>query len=71
MPDSSAMPDGEPFVDYVIDGSGFYAGPVTSWSWTVTAGPCDQLFVANGNPPSYTLTGQTTPTLTISPTLVG
>jgi hypothetical protein len=70
-PDSSSMPEGSPFVDYVIDGSGFYSGPVMSWSWTVTGGPCDQLFVANGNPPSYTLTGTNTPMLTISPSLSG
>jgi hypothetical protein len=70
-PDSSTMPEGSPFVDYVIDASSFYSGPVTSYSWTVTGGPCDQLFVANGNAPSYTLMGTNSPVLTISPTLSG
>lgn len=70
-PDSSTLPEGQPFVDYVIDASGFHSGPVTSYAWTVSGGPCDQLFVANGNPPSYTLTGVNTSTLTISPTLSG
>ena len=70
-PSSDDMPPGSPFVDYVIDGSAFYDGPVTSWSWTVSGGPCDQLFVSQGLMPTYTLSGQTTPVLTLHPTLSG
>src|SRR5436853_4813462 len=66
-PDSSALPEGQPFVDYVIDGSGVYSAPGPSWSWTVTGGPCGVPFVekraAPGDPPP----GGHTSVLTISP----
>ena len=61
------MPDAAPFQNYVIDGTLFYSGVVTSWSWTVVGGPCDQLL---GNR-SFTLTGQNTNRLTFHPTLSG
>jgi hypothetical protein len=64
----SSMPDGQPFQDYVIDGTQFFAGPVMSWGWTVTGGPCDVLLAPNV---SYTLAGQNTSTLTFRPTLSG
>jgi hypothetical protein len=69
----SSMPDGDPFAPYVINGAAFYSGAVTSWQWTVTGGPCDQLFLTTTNPvrQSFTVSGQTTPTLTFTPTLSG
>jgi hypothetical protein len=70
-PGPGDLADGAPFTDYVIDGTMFFSGPVTSWSWTVTGGPCDQLFATNGAPVSYTLSGATTSMLTFHPTLSG
>jgi hypothetical protein len=70
-PGPRTLPDGSPFQPYVLDGTTFYAGTVTAWSWTVTGGPCDQLFVGQGKPPSFTLAGQTTSHLTITPKLSG
>ncbi len=69
----TSMPDGDPFTPYVINGSTFYSGTVTSWQWTVTGGPCDQLFLTTTNPvrQSFTLAGQNTSTLTFTPTLSG
>jgi hypothetical protein len=67
-PGSQDLPEGQPFTDYVIDGTLFNAGAVTSWQWTVTGGPCDQLLAPNV---SYTLAGQTTSQLTFRPTLSG
>jgi hypothetical protein len=67
------MPDGDPFTPYVINGTNFYSGAVTSWQWTVTGGPCDQLFLTTTNPvrQSFTLAGQNTSTLTFTPSLSG
>ncbi len=67
----SSMPDGEPFQNYVINGAMFYSGAVTSWSWTVTGGPCDQLLMSSANRSTFTLTGANTSTLTFRPTLSG
>jgi hypothetical protein len=67
----SSMPDGKPFHDYVINGAAFYSGVVSSWQWTVTGGPCDQLFQATAVPVSYTLAGENTSTLTLRPLLSG
>ncbi len=64
----SSMPDGDPFAPYVINGTMFYGGAVTSWAWTVTGGPCDQLLAPAT---SYTVSGQNTSTLTFTPTLSG
>ena len=70
-PGPGDLPEGSPFVDYVIDGSAFYSGAVTSWTWEVSGGPCDQLFVSNGQNPSFTLSGANTSQLTFRPTLSG
>jgi hypothetical protein len=70
-PGPGEMPVGQPFQNYVIDGTAFWSGPAASWQWTVSGGPCDQLFEAQGQPVSYTLTGANTPQLTFRPTLSG
>jgi hypothetical protein len=70
-PGPGDLPEGQPFADYIIDGTQFYSGAVTSWSWTVTGGPCDQMFVGIGQLPSYTLAGANTSTLTFRPKLSG
>ena len=64
----SSMPDGDPFAPYVIDGTMFFSGAVTSWQWTVTGGPCDQLLAPAT---SYTVSGANTSQLTLTPTLSG
>jgi hypothetical protein len=64
----SSMPDGQPFQPYVIDGTQFYSGATTSWSWTVVGGPCDVLLAPNT---SYELDGVDTSQLTFTPTLSG
>jgi Putative metal-binding motif len=53
-----------PFSSKTYLGSDFFAGTATSWTWTITGGPCDKLFASPGftpatNPPaqSFTVTG--------------
>ncbi len=72
-PGPGTMPDGQPYTNYVIDGTNFYAGTVTAWAWEVHGGPCDVLFETTTSPltQSFTLTGATTSTLTFRPTLSG
>jgi hypothetical protein len=70
-PGPGSMPDGQPFTPYVINGANFYNGTVSTWQWTVTGGPCDQLFASEQYPTSFTLSGDTTSQLTINPTLSG
>ncbi|MCA9676760.1 MAG: hypothetical protein KC464_17125 [Myxococcales bacterium] len=70
-PGPGDMPDGAPFDNYVIDGTMFFGGAVTSWAWDVTGGPCDQLLQSSVGSVTYTLSGQTTSTLTFRPTLSG
>lgn len=67
----STMPDGDPFAPYVINGTMFYGGNVTSWAWTVTGGPCDQLLAQTAGTTTFTLSGQNTSTLTFTPSLSG
>jgi hypothetical protein len=67
-PNSGDLPEAQPFTDYVIDGTTFFGGPVQSWEWTVTGGPCDVLLAPNV---SFTLTGVNAPQLTFRPTLSG
>ena len=72
-PGPGDLPDGAPFVPYVIDGTAFFGGAVQSWSWTVSGGPCDRLFLTTTTPvvQSFTLSGQNTSMLTLRPTLSG
>jgi hypothetical protein len=72
-PAPGSLPDGAVFQDYVIDGTDFYTGTALAWSWSVTGGPCDRLFLTTTSPvrQTFTLTGQTTSTLTLHPTLSG
>ena len=72
-PGPGELPDGSPFVDYVIDGTMFFPGPVQAWSWEVNGGPCDRLFLTTTSPlrQTFTLTGAATSQLTLRPTLSG
>lgn len=63
--------EGEPFQSYVINGASFYGGAVTSWTWTVVGGPCDDLLQATSGRTSFTLTGADTSALTFHPRLSG
>jgi hypothetical protein len=65
------LPDAQLFHDYVIDGTRLFSGEARSWTWTVTGGPCDQLFTSQGNPTGYTLAGSQTSRLTFTPAQVG
>jgi len=67
-----AAASGEPNQDYVLDASSFFTGTATATRWTVVSdNPCDQLFVAGGDAPSFALTGATSPMLTLRPRLSG
>jgi len=70
-PGPGDLPDGQPFQPYVIDGTNFYSGTVTAWTWTVVGGPCDQLLDATSGNVSYTVAGANTSQLTLTPTLSG
>lgn len=62
---------GHPFTTYQLDGTLWYTGTATSWSWVVEGGPCDTVFIDNGHPPSFTINGANTATPTIDFTLSG
>jgi hypothetical protein len=61
----------QPFTTYQLDGTQWYTGVAQSWSWVVEGGPCDELFIAQGHSPSFTLNGGNTATPTIDFTLSG
>ena len=65
------LPSGRPFQELLINGTDFYSDEVESWQWTVSGGPCDQLFVAVNGDPSYTLTGANTSEISLKPFLSG
>jgi hypothetical protein len=70
----TSMPDGQPFTDYPIDGTMFFGGAATKWTWTVKGSPCDDLFQASRGKPNFTLAaGNTAPaqTETVSSTTSG
>src|SRR5262249_15416194 len=75
-PSPNSLPEGQPYTDYVINGTNFWNGGAQSWMWTVIGGPCDQLLQSTSSQVSYTLNGAnttmvTTPTVTFHPTLSG
>ncbi len=65
-PNSADVPEGHPFVPYTLDGTQWYSGPATAWSWKIDGGPCDALLGA-----SYTVTGTTTAKPVVNFTLSG
>jgi hypothetical protein len=69
-PGSATIADGHPFDVYAVDGAAIYPD-TAQWQWTVSGGPCDQLFVAQGIAPSFTVTGANGPSFTLRPTLSG
>jgi hypothetical protein len=70
-PAPGALPEAQPYNDYVVNGAMFFPGPTMAWRWTVTGGPCDQLLQSTAGQVSYTLSGASTPTVTFHPTLSG
>ena len=70
----TTVPDLKPYTDLALKGATYFHGAAATWSWTVTGGPCDQLFATTtGAPPaqSFTITGGNTATPTIHFTLSG
>ncbi|HZS40808.1 MAG TPA: hypothetical protein VFF06_28440 [Polyangia bacterium] len=64
----------QPYTNVNLKGELFFGGSAASWKWTVTGGPCDQLFATTtGNPPvqSFTLTGANTQDAVVHFTLSG
>ncbi len=70
-PAPGTLPDAQPFEQYTIDGTQFFPGAVTTWAWTMTGGPCDQLFASESKPTSFVLTGIDQPQLVFQPTQAG
>jgi len=66
-PAPGALPDGQLFHDYVIDGTRLFGGDAQRWTWTVSGGPCEQLFTKDGKPSSLELRGTETSQLTFKP----
>lgn len=68
----TTLAPGNLFVDYVVDGATIYSGSVSTWAWTVTSdNPCDQLLIDQGLPPSFTITGSSSQSMTWHPVLTG
>ena len=67
-PDDPRIPDATPFTPYLLDGSLFYAGDATSWSWTISGGPCDSITPGRL---SFSLSGADTSRATFTPVLSG
>jgi hypothetical protein len=69
----SSVPDAQPFTDVSWNGAAWFKGTAAAWSWTVSGGPCDQLFVTTTTPvtQSFTLANGATAAPTLHPTLSG
>ncbi len=65
-PDPTQIPDAQPFTSYQLDGTQWYSGAATGWSWTVEGGPCDAVL---GD--QFTINGANTATPTLEFTLSG
>jgi hypothetical protein len=68
------VPDTTPFADVTYPGPAYFDGNVSEWTWTITGGPCDQLFLlTTGEPPvqSFSVGNIATATPTASYTLAG
>ncbi len=70
----TTVPEVLPYTDVSYMGGAYFKGSATTWSWTVTGGPCDRLFATTtGTPPaqSFTITGGNTANAKIHFTLSG
>lgn len=70
-PRPGSVPDGKIFQDYVIDGAQLFRGDAAAWTWTVTGGPCEQLFTREANASGLEIRGADTPQLTFKPNAPG
>jgi hypothetical protein len=70
-PAPGAVPEALPHKDYTIDGTRFFDADVRAWKWTISGGPCDELFAGEGKPTSFTVTGTDTASPTFRPTATG
>jgi hypothetical protein len=66
-PAPGALPEARAYRDYVIDGTQLVHGEVTQWSWAVDGGSCDELFVREGKPATFTVKDASGPQLTFQP----
>ncbi len=66
-PGDPRVADGQPFVDYALRGGDFFSGSATSWAWTVTGGPCEDILPRR----SYTVTSPSSESASFRPTLSG
>ena len=70
----SSVPDALPYSTINYDGTQWFKGNASSWSWTADGGPCDQLFkTTTGSPPqqSFKLSNDTTAKPSLQTTLSG
>jgi len=67
-PAPGALPDAQPYRDYVIDGSTLVDREIVKWKWTVTGSPCDSLFASEGKPTTFSTSGTDSSELTFRPT---
>lgn len=63
-PAPGSLPEAHAYRDYLLDGSQFVHDDVAQWAWAVEGGPCDQLFVQEGNRPTFTVENANTSLLT-------
>jgi hypothetical protein len=70
-PAPGSLRDGHVLEDYAIDGTRLFAGDAQRWTWTVTGGPCEQLFAHEGKESSLQVRGADSPKLTFQPTAPG
>lgn len=66
-PAPGALPEARAYRDYVVDGTPFVHGEVAQWSWAVDGGSCDELFVHEGKPPTFTVKEASGSQLTFQP----
>lgn len=67
-PVPGALPDAQPYQNYVIDGSTLVDREIVKWKWTVTGSPCDSLFASEGKPTTFSTNGTDSSQLTFRPT---
>jgi hypothetical protein len=66
-PAPGALAEARAYRDYVVDGTQFVHGEVAEWSWTINGGACDELFVGEGKPPTFTVRQASGSQLTFQP----
>jgi hypothetical protein len=70
-PSPGSLAEGQMFRDYAIDGAQLFTGDAVSWTWTVTGGPCEQLFAREAKVSGLEVRGADTSQLTFKPNAPG